>query len=119
MDMKMPTQGVMKYPRAEVWASTPPVQRLQLQNGGGGAGPAGSHGRGGGGAHDSCPTSHHALLRFTSWPLPLCWLTKLRNPCRAPAQPFASFIPPYLSLLLSTYYVLILLHAPYSLRTEL
>lgn len=34
MDMMVPTQGVMKYPRADVWASTPPVQRLQLQKGG-------------------------------------------------------------------------------------
>lgn len=33
MDMMVPTQGVMKYPRADVWASTPPVQRLQLQKG--------------------------------------------------------------------------------------
>lgn len=24
MERRMPTQGVMKYPRAEVWASTPP-----------------------------------------------------------------------------------------------
>lgn len=25
MERRMPTQGVMKYPRAEVWGSTPPV----------------------------------------------------------------------------------------------
>lgn len=31
MDMRMPTQGVIKYPRAEVWASTPPAEKLQLQ----------------------------------------------------------------------------------------
>lgn len=96
MDKKMPTQGVMKYPRAEVWASTPPVQKLQLQSGG--AGPTGSHGGRGAVANGSCPTSHHALLRSTSWPLLLCSLTNL---CGAPAQPFASLIPPYLSLLLS------------------
>lgn len=101
MDMRMPTQGVMKYPRAEVWASTPPVQKLQLQREV--AGPAGSHR-----ADDSCPTTHEALLRFALWPLPLLSLTHSGILCRVPAQPFTSLPLPYVLFLLSTYYLLII-----------
>lgn len=102
MDMKMPTQGVMKYPRAEVWASTPPVRKLQLQSGGGW-----SHRLPRRVADASCPASHHALLRFASRPPPLCSLTN-SGAC-AGLQPSPTLCFSDSSLLLSTYYMLIII----------
>lgn len=84
MDTKMPTQGVMKYPRAEVWASTPPVRKLQLQWEV--AGPTGSHRE-----NNSGPTSYYDRLRFTSRPLPrLSQTTRESGQGPSPAQPFTS-----------------------------
>lgn len=83
----MPTQGVMKYPRAEVWASTPPVRKLQLQQAGGWSHvlPQGNN---------SGPTSYYGLLRLISWPLPLL-SQQTRESCqgRSPALHFSHSHP--------------------------
>lgn len=93
MDMTVPTQGVMKYPRADVWASTPPVQRLQLQKGGPPA-PSGSL---------SSFALHTSQIHLLASPIPP---TDTEDPCAgALARPFASLTR---SFLLSAYYVLII-----------
>lgn len=104
MDMKMPTQGVMKYPRAEVWASTPPVQKLQLQSGGGwsrGLPWAGDRGGANDSSHFPLCTSQLHLLASSA-----LLADKTQEPMQDP-RPALCFFHSCLSLLLSTYYVLI------------
>lgn len=51
----------------------------------------------GGGANDSCPTSHHVLLRFHFLASAAMLSDKLRNLWRTLAQAFVSLTLPYLS----------------------
>ena len=98
MDMRMPTQGVIKYPRAEVSASTPPAEELQLQKRGTWSRwlPQGFQ-----------LLSHFPLCTSQTHSQPLLLLPSLTNGnlVQGPraALHFSHF--PHVSFLLSTYYV--------------